>query len=876
MPVIQNMYCSTKALKNEASVEVHFVTPFIKDVGYTPEDISCKESISEIPVGKGRQKILYKPDFVLKIKGIPSVVIDAKSPKEDITKWCLQCSSYCLELNKYYDYNPVQYYILTNGFNFALYKWDKREPILTLEFQDFNPSNSKLEALIQIIKKSSIFEKADELKNEIDEKYFTLKKISLESMGNIFQKLHNHIWRIEKKSPSSAFTELMKIVFVKINKDKQLHEKFGANPNPKYGDVVFSAHWISSQTENENPINDPLFRNLVRSLESDIAAGKKKRIFNADEQINLGSDTIKKVVKELEHFNFYAMDEDVHGRLFESFLDATVRGKDIGQFFTPRDIVETMVNLADLHVSKDHIDSVLDACCGSGGFLITSMRNMLEKANNLSSVSNQELKTIEKSIRENSIYGIDAGSDPAMYRITRMNMYLHGAGGSKIYYADSLDKRFGKVGRGSVEDETQLNELRTKLVENSKKFDVILSNPPFSLEYSRDDFEQAEILNQYDLAVDRENGKIHKSLLSSVMFLERYKDLITDNGRILAIVDDSILTGTSYVYIRNYIRKQFIIQGIVSLPGDAFKRASARVKTSLLILRKRKENETQKDLFMASARYLGLEKKVSKRIGIDPNKLSSLKSKECASIINDYKKYLAGKPGKYMIPYENIQDRLDVKYCINDRGRKKQAWKKNGYSAVVLGNVLIQQLGRNSQIQEDIIYQLLKVTYGGDVIEGDSLTIENSSYSTLYKVKTWDILISNMGLGRGAIGIVPPFHDGKYVSNEYTIITANSKEEAVFYTHLLRTKEILADILSFTTGMNRGRITWETVSSVAVPECDKGDIELNKLVRELETYWRASIKFMKNKVQHTNALVTKYDVDGKDAHERWLGFKPPE
>ena len=44
----------------------------------------------------------------------------------------------------------------------------------------------------------------------------------------------------------------------------------------------------------------------------------------------------------------------------------------------------------------------------------------------------------------------------------------------------------------------------------------------------------------------------------------------------------------------------------------------------------------------------------------------------------------------------------------------------------------------------------------------------------------------------------------------------------------------------------------------------------------LETYWKASIKFMKNKAKHIDALVTKHDVDGTDVHERWLGYKPPE
>lgn len=77
-----------------------------------------------------------------------------------------------------------------------------------------------------------------------------------------------------------------------------------------------------------------------------------------------------------------------------------------------------------------------------------------------------------------------------------------------------------------------------------------------------------------------------------------------------------------------------------------------------------------------------------------------------------------------------------------------------------------------------------------------------------------------MGVGRGATGIVPSYHGGKYVSNEYTILRANGKEETLFYATLLRTDEILADILSYTTGINRGRVKWNTIQLIIVPFCN--------------------------------------------------------
>jgi hypothetical protein len=133
-----------------------------------------------------------------------------------------------------------------------------------------------------------------------------------------------------------------------------------------------------------------------------------------------------------------------------------------------------------------------------------------------------------------------------------------------------------------------------------------------------------------------------------------------------------------------------------------------------------------------------------------------------------------------------------------------------------------------------------------------------------------------MGVGRGAVGIVPPFHSGKFVSNEYTILRAKSNTEAVFYTNLLRSEEILADILSCATGMNRGRIKWDIIAEVTVPVCDRDNKELLLLVNETERFWKFYEKYIGSKAKHEAVISSKYEVTGEDAHMRWLGFKPPD
>jgi type I restriction enzyme M protein len=182
---------------------------------------------------------------------------------------------------------------------------------------------------------------------------------------------------------------------------------------------------------------------------------------------------------------------------------------------------------------------------------------------------------------------------------------------------------------------------------------------------------------------------------------------------------------------------------------------------------------------------------------------------------------------------------------------------------------------RKTTVEDDSQYPLLIVNYDGEVNAGETLDGADSSYSTLYKVEEWDLLISNMGFGRGAISVVPPHFAGKYVSNEYTILNAPSKECAVFYWNLLRTKEILGDIFSSTTGMNRGRIKWDIIQNVIVPIYREND-EILKLTKEIEGFWSAYAAFILSKHEHVLNVSKELEVESKESFERWLSFKPPE
>ncbi len=382
-------------------------------------------------------------------------------------------------------------------------------------------------------------------------------------------------------------------------------------------------------------------------------------------------------------------------------------------------------------------------------------------------------------------------------------------------------------------------------------------------------------MDQYDLA---SYSKSSSSLLSSLMFLERYKDLVSENGKILAIIDESVLSGDKYKSIRDYIRKTFIIKAIISLPGDAFRRQGSRVKTSILILKLRKEDEKQPEIFMETAVYLGLTEKIAKRIGISKEELNNGKKEETIRILDGFSKFESGIRTKTVINSSDADDRLDAKYCLSKDQRKSREkfWVSKNFEVEPLEKLLKQAKNREIKVDDEEIYTMLKVNYNGEVLEAEIKNGQEISYSKLYRVQEWDMLFSSMGMGRGAIGIVPDYHKGKYVSSEYTILRANSKEETVFFTNIMRTKEVLAQILSQATGMNRGRIRWRTLSNIKVPKYDKSKHNTKDAVLALEEFWKTYRNYQTKKSEAFSEIIADLKLEDKDARKRWLAYKPPE
>ena len=626
-----NKYCTLEVLQNESSVEQFFITRLLIDLGFKDSEIKTKNTIDELVIGKGSKKERYRPDYVVFWNKEPFMLIDAKDPEITIENYLYQVSDYALRINqKYPGEKPLRYCVLTNGITFNLYKWDRDQVELTLAFADFVEGNPLFAKLFNLVSKDALVKQP---KTALAGKQFVFTQMPVANLDAIFRVCHDLIWKKEKMKPTSAFYEFSKLFFVKIEHDKRVHN---LNRPPENKDFKFTVEWVESrESDTVNPVSSILFSDIVNELDRKVVDKKQKRIFKKDEKINLKPSTIKEIVKFLEHIDLYGIDEDLNGRMFEAFLSATIRGKELGQFFTPRTVVEFMVDLADLKANKNHIDTVLDGCCGTGGFLIDAMTDIWRKIRDNKSLTSTEKEELKLKVVTNHLWGLDADKDEHLRisRIARMNMVFHGDGNNRIYWVpDSLDKKL-TIEKG-IDDElyAEAYEFR-KFLNGGLEFDVVLTNPPFSMNYQVKTPDEKEILEDYEIAKIPNTNKLRSSLKSNVLFLERYCGLLKPHGKLITVIDESVLNADNESPIRNFIRKDFIIKAVISLPRNTFVNADTQVKTSVLYLMKKKEQiETQPSIFMA----------ISQNIGHTDAGKKALELNDLPMILSEFKKFEYG------------------------------------------------------------------------------------------------------------------------------------------------------------------------------------------------------------------------------------------
>ena len=374
---------------------------------------------------------------------------------------------------------------------------------------------------------------------------------------------------------------------------------------------MFNVDYLDGQL-GKHPLNT-LFDQTKEAYEDD-------KIFDDDEEIRLRPATGREIVKLLERYNLSDTSEDIKGIAFERFLGRTFRGE-IGQFFTPRTIVEFMIRM----IAPREGEIICDPASGSGGFLIRFFEIVREqiladadkeyqiyksklewkklpdvkKAEALRDKFSEIRATLDQQKRDSRlwklanrcIYGTDAND--RMARTSKMNMIMHGDGHGGVHHHDGFLNANG-IFEG--------------------RFDIILTNPPFGANVEPSDVVQAETMvspevskryeNDYGVlyvhAIERVRAAVGKPIASlfelpksekskiktEILFIERCLSLLKPGGRLGIVLPEGVFNNSSLAYVREFCENRAFIRAVVSLPQETFFSSGASVKASLLFLQK--------------------------------------------------------------------------------------------------------------------------------------------------------------------------------------------------------------------------------------------------------------------------------------------------
>jgi type I restriction enzyme M protein len=313
------------------------------------------------------------------------------------------------------------------------------------------------------------------------------------------------------------------------------------------------------------------------------------------EKILLDNVSLAYAVGELHLFSLTETERDAIAEAFEVFIGPSLKGGQ-GQFFTPRNVVKLLVDMVAL--TSD--DKVIDPACGSGGFLVESLREIWRKIEvqgaDLSWPEHEIFAEKQKAAIKN-IRGID--KDYFLAKVAKAYMAIIGDGRGGVFCENSLDHR------GSWKAVTQ-EEI------HFEAFDVVLTNPPFGKKLKIDD---RSILGKYQLGHKWKKGKegetyertdtLHDGQSPQILFIERCIALMKDGGRMGIMAPESMFCNPSHRYIVEYIKSVARIVAVVSFPEELFQPFTHAKACGVIIEKTPTDSENPHPIFMAVAKWCG-------------------------------------------------------------------------------------------------------------------------------------------------------------------------------------------------------------------------------------------------------------------------------
>ena len=317
-------------------------------------------------------------------------------------------------------------------------------------------------------------------------------------------------------------------------------------------------------------------------------------LFEPHDRITLDAPSVAWAVGQLERGSLIDTPTDVVGDAFEVFAESKFVGEK-GQFFTPRGVIDLAVKL----VNPQPNDTVCDPACGSGGFLIATMRSMWDRMasqRRWRGLSASRMQTERQRMAQRCFFGIDKEVD--LVRIAKAYRAISGDGLSNVVHDNSLHPA------SDFEPESKAKFVQAD--GKFRQFDCVMTNPP----YGTTGKVTVEDSALFDLghAWAYKNGRWMKGKPRKsdpyVLFVERCLHLLKTGGRMAIVLPETAFHAPSRKHLRDYITSRSRVLAVIDLPHNTF-RPYCNAKTCLLVLEKGASAQPSDRVVMAEAEQMG-------------------------------------------------------------------------------------------------------------------------------------------------------------------------------------------------------------------------------------------------------------------------------
>lgn len=519
---------------SETDTVIKKIIPYLTRRGY---DVQTDFTFEYPATGSARANVGFI-DILIRHGGKIAFLVEAKRIAKTLSqKDRDQAVSYGRDVK-------ASFVVLTNGSQFESYNSQSGKRIRwNGKLSDKVPSKNELPDALKALRKDPTL--LDVPLNKDTSLPFR-PGLPLKQLNSLFARCHNTIRKIERNE-DYAFTDFAKLLFLKLLEEKADNEGMVLP-------YTYRFHELADQPEAEA---DQVKTATISMLD----AVKKKTPYGdviREDFYLKHAKTFQKIVGELAAVSFCDSRTDTKGAAFEYFVRATLKGKKLGQYFTPRALIDLMQGV----VGKDKVVTtlalsgemrVVDPACGTGGFLVYFMVNAIEQADEwlrTGKISASRRNALVNKIKKEIFFGADAHEGVASS--AKMNMIIAGDGHSNIQWEDTL------ASASTIWDVTNPN------------IDLIITNPPFGTSESESMVE--DDLSQFPV----------KGAKGQILFLQKMVQAVKPGGEICTVIDEGLLNTEQAAALRGYIMEHMVIRGIVRLPDVTFKPNKINVKSSIL------------------------------------------------------------------------------------------------------------------------------------------------------------------------------------------------------------------------------------------------------------------------------------------------------